>query len=89
MNAQDYLSFKNEDAIEIKMLSKHCCRKPALLNCENKFINCIKLIHYAKTIVFKWCWKMLLFPILLLLLNVPPQHFGEKMVRSIEPQTKM
>ena len=30
---------------------------------------------------------MLLFPILLMLLNVPTEHFSEKMVCSIEPQT--
>lgn len=30
---------------------------------------------------------MLLFPMLLLLLNVPTKNFSEKMVCSIEPQT--
>lgn len=30
---------------------------------------------------------MLLFPMLLLLLNIPTKHFSEKIVRSIEPQT--
>lgn len=40
MNAQDY--FKNEDAIKMKVLSKHCCRKPTFLNCENKFIKIVK-----------------------------------------------